>query len=326
MAVLWQGHEAEAYILGDATNVEDSGVADSGYERTGMRVGRTSGSLTSAPDWGAVDEIWHRFVHASSGGYSVNMVIWAAKNSSGQIVAQIIVPTTTTAKYQVWNGAAFVDVGSAWSLLGADTKARFDIHHRGGSTGIVEVYYGAPGSRSLVVGVSGSYTSAVSIVRVFHAPNTVGGFFNTVVAHEVVQTTSTLNATSEVKQPTSEGTDVGGTGAYTDVNESTFSDANLINFSAAAQRHSFKAGARTLTQAIVTGVTASCRAWYEAGGPTQIKPYLMIGGTRYYGTTFTLTLTAAAYQYTWTTNPSTGVAFTPAEANSATLEWGWEAV
>jgi hypothetical protein len=48
--------------------------------------------------------------------------------------------------------------------------------------------------------------------------------------------------------------------------------------------------------------------------------------TRYYGTTFALDVIPLAYQYTWQLNPATGVAFTAAEANAATLEWGWEAV
>jgi hypothetical protein len=167
---------------------------------------------------------------------------------------------------------------------------------------------------------------AANITRIFHS-SIAGGFDDTATAHSIVQTTPTLASTSEIKPPTSNGGDLDGAGTYAAVDEATpYSDADMVTFSAAGQHQSFKAAARAHTQATVSGVTASCRAWYEAGGPTQLKPYLKIAGVRYYGTTFALDLVANAYQYTWQTNPATGVAFTPTEASDANLEWGWEAV
>lgn len=328
MGILWVGHEAESYLLG-AANVENTGIQDATYERTTMFVGRSNlvGTLTSTPDWAATDEIWHRFNHTIGGGsHGVGAVYWALYNAANQIIAQIIVASSTTAKFQVWNGAAFADVGTAFTLLAAGTKERWDIHFKGGAAGQVEVYYGAAGSQSKVVDASGAYGSATGSVRTYH--NISGGSsFQQLVGHEIVQTTPTLNTTSEIKPPTSDGTDIdGGAGLWANVDEATFADSDLITLNAAAKRQSFKSAARTGTQAVVTGVTVSFRAWYEAGGPTSAKPYLTIGGVRYYGTTFALDVTAKGYQYTWQVNPATAVAFTTAEANAATLEWGVEAV
>lgn len=327
MSVLWIGHEADCYILGSSNSTESTAVSDAVYERTGMRAGNGgSGNLTSSPDWGAVDELWHRFNHNTQNG-STNWLIWGAQNAAGTNVARIIESPAATLQFQVWNGAAYVNVGAGVAMLGSLAKARFDVHFKGGAAGQVEVWYGSPGSQTKIVDTTGSYTSAVSIVRIFHGCNSVGGGFNTDVAHEVVQTTPTLNTTSETKPPTSDGADTdGGVGGWANVDETTYSDADYIALTASGKHQSFKSAARTGSQSVVTGVTVSARAWYEGGGPTQMKPYLTIGGTRYYGPAFTLDVVAKGYQYTFLLNPATGVAFTVAEANAATLEYGWEAV
>jgi hypothetical protein len=325
MGVIWQGHEAECYKLSSSSNTEDTGAREAGYERAGMKIPAGT-PIRSAPDWSSVDELWHRFRYNCTGGYAVGFVLWGVENAAGQILAQIVCVTTSTWQFQVWDGAAFVNVGSPQNYVSGGTVGRFDIHMKGGNPGQVEVYGGAPGSTALQLSATGNYNSVVNMVRIYHNAPSIAGGFNSYVAGEVVQTTPTLNTVSEMGFPASNGADTGGTGTYADVDEQNFSDSDFVAFSAAGQHQSFKAAARTLTDKIVTGVTASCRAWYEAGGATQIKPYLTIGGTRYYGPTLALTLVPAGYQYTWTTNPATGIAFTQAQANDATMEWGWEAV
>lgn len=330
MGVLWIGNEADCYLLFGGNAIEESGAQDTGgYARCGMRVSRTdASSLTSTPDWGAVDEIWHKFNYSTGSGVTSGVPIWAAKNAAGQIVAQLITTAVNVVQFQIWNGAAFVNVGATFAYSG--TLWRFDMHFVGGAAGYVELWAGPAGAQTKLLDTTGSpaaWGSAVSIVRIYHEGTRTGGGFNSDVGSEIVQTASTLSTRNETKQPTSNGTDVGGTGTWADVDEAApFNDSDVVTLSASGQHQSFKAAARTLTQAVVTGVTASCRAWYEAGGPTQIKPYLTISGTRYYGTTFNLGLTPQAYQYTWAINPATSAAFTQAEANAATLEWGWEAV
>jgi hypothetical protein len=325
--VYWQGHEADAYLLGTTANTENIDSRDATYERAGMASGRSGdGSLYSRPDWPAQNEIWHRFRHTAPGGYNVGMVFWAAIKADGTTIAQIVVSDATHAKYQAMIGGVLTDVGAPFVLLLAGSTARFDVHHKGTAGGKIEVYYGAPNAQTKVVDATADYSGAGSIVRIFHGQSLAGGGYLNSVAFEMVQDTSTLSSTSEIKPPTSNGADVDGTGTWADVDEQTTSDADLITLNAVGQRQSFKAAARTQTQAVVTGITVSCRAWYEAGGPTGIKPYLTIAGVRYYGAVFALDLVPLAYQYTFDVNPATLVAFTTAEANAATLEWGWEAV
>lgn len=56
--------------------------------------------------------------------------------------------------------------------------------------------------------------------------------------------------------------------------------------------------------------------------PRSIVPVLKIGGNIYIGATFTLTTSYQTFDYVWSVNPATGLAWTLAEVNS--LEFGVE--
>jgi hypothetical protein len=327
MPVLWVGHEAECYTIETANNIENAGAYEAGYERTGFRVGRGGGQSRSRPDFPAQNEIWHRFRHVTN--ISVNQIFWGAEKADGTMVARIIANVDNTHwQFQISaDGVAWTDVGGQISAAPSVNSvcSRFDVHLKAAVAGQIEVYYGAPGGQLKVLDVAGDFSAAAGVVRIYHGGNTVGGGYDTDVGHAVVQTTPTLATTSEVKPPTSDGADVDGTGTYADVDETPYSDADLLQLPAVGNRHSFKSAARALTQNVVSGITVSCRAWYEAGGPTSIKAYLTIGGVRYYSPAIQLSLIAEGYQYTFLTNPATGLAFTTAEANDATLEYGFEA-
>ena len=270
MTVLWVGHEAECYVLGNSHSIENNAVADAGYERTGMEVGESGGGgdLYSTPDWTPVDEFWQRWNDREE-NCSVGMTLWAALNVSGTQLARITTVTTTTGQFQVWDGSSWVNVGAAFTLVtGFGTKARWDLHIKGGNPGQVELYYGTPGSQVKVVDTTGDYSAVVNMVRIYHGATAAGpGTNHSYVAHEIVQTTSTLSSTSEVHPPTGDGTDTdGGVGGWANVDETPYNDADYIVLAASGKKQSFTTVARSLTQAVVTGVTASCRAWYEAGG------------------------------------------------------------
>lgn len=324
--LLWVGNEIDSYIPSGSNAFEEGGVQDAG-QREGMRVCRSDGSnVTSSPDWAAANEIWHRFNFQCDGGYTAGFILWAVKDATGQILAQIDFNAGSTFNVKVWNGAALTTVGTI-VLNAGGSKGVLHIHVKGGAAGIMEIYGGTPGAIAQLINLTAqNYASVVNMVRIYHAGALAGGGYNTHVAHEIVQTTSTLNTTCEIKPPNAQGGDVDGTGTFGSVNEAANNDTTYVNLPAAGNHQSFKAAARTLTQTAVLGVTVSARAWYEAGGSSQMKFYLKIGATRYYSPAINLTLVAAAYQYTWELDPSTGAAWTGAAANAATLEWGVEAV
>ena len=324
---IWVGHEADAFIIAASDQQENAGAAVSGLERTGMRTGRSSANiLVSSPDWTALSDFWCQFRY--TGATTTNQQIWIGYNASGTAVARLIFTTNSAIQFQVWNGSAWVNIGATFNIAGGVAKT--DIHLVAAVSGAVQIYHGAAGSQVKVLDTTGDYSGAANIVRIGQQANTAGGGFDSDISHCIVQTgTPTLNVTSEIKPPSSDGSDNDGGAAGTQfglVNETSYNDSNFVALTASGKHQSFKSAARTLTQSVCTGVTISARMWYEGGGPTSVKPYLTIGGTRYYGTTFALDVLPKGYQYTWNLNPATGVAFTVAEANAATLEWGWEAV
>lgn len=326
MSVLWVGHEAESFILisGNQTEQGNAAWTSPAYERTGMRVARSDGNgLKSTPDWAAADEFWEGW--RTNGCMTTNNLHWWAENAAGTVIARIIWLAGSLGQFQITNGSGgFVNVGPTFTL--STGLMRSDLHVKGGNPGQIELYYGPPGAQSKVIDVTGDYSLMVGMVRVGHGGGTCGGGFDNDIGHCVVQTTSTINTTSEIKPPNADGTDIdGGASGWSKVDEVSWSDADFVNLTTVGFKQSFKSAARTLTSTVVVGVTASARAWYEPGGPTGMKPYLNIGGTRYYGPTFALDVIPKGYQYTWQTNPATGVAFTAAEANDVNLQYGWEA-
>lgn len=133
----------------------------------------------------------------------------------------------------------------------------------------------------------------------------------------------------ETEAPNANGTDTDGTGAYTDVDElANDATTTAIEFSTAGQRKSFTSPARTGTHGsgTILAVTVAMDLRYVAGGPEKARFFLKIGGTRYYGPTFTLTLGYSGYQHAWSLNPATSAAWTSTDADSSGLEWGVEAV
>lgn len=328
MTLLFVGHESDCYEPGNSSNVESTSFRESTtLGRAGVRV--DGAPVVTYPDWGAVDELWVRFGMGgtNAGGTSGSSVIWDARNAAGTVMARIRKTaggSNGAAVAEVWNGATYTAVSGAIVVYNSDGTAKsLRVHFKGGVSGVFQIWY----EGALILDVTGDYSSAVSMVRCGFR----GGVTSTscVLSHVVIATTSILNMQCEQKPPAADSTDAAtatATGTFADIDETSMLATDFVQLTNAGDRRSFTYTARTLTLEKVEGVTLSCNALYEPGGATSIRPYLKIGGVRYYGTTFALGLTSRGYQYTWTTNPATGVAFTTAEANAAGLEGGWEAV
>lgn len=117
-----------------------------------------------------------------------------------------------------------------------------------------------------------------------------------------------------------------GSGVIADVNETPINNNTFYAFTAAGEQQGFTAPARTLSNEIKAVTLAGRWRQSDETSPSQVKPYLKIGGVLYYGDTFALTLGYLNYQYTWNLNPATGLDWTPAEVNDVALEFGWEIV
>ena len=138
----------------------------------------------------------------------------------------------------------------------------------------------------------------------------------------------------ETEGPNANGLDLGTTGTYLDVDEAVNDGyATMVQLAAAGNRASFRAPARTYRTAANAGarclavtVAADLRAGEDVTlGPQYAKFYLLLGGVRYYSPSFALSTTGKGYQYSWNTNPATGLAWDIALTTDTLFEWGVEA-
>lgn len=247
-------------------------------------------------------------------------------NSSGTLVFRIDGVYGGNMQCYYWNGSTWVTAGATFNIpyhVISGELHKIDLKFVGGVSGLFEIY------KDNVLQTSGSIASAAcDNIKQFAWRSTDSDSNNywSYFSEFVVDTTSTLGCVCETEQPTATGSDTDGVGAYTNVNETQRDDTGLITLDSAGQRRSFTAAARTQAAAVVTGVVASAVLACSSSGPQKAKFYLKISGTRYYSPDITLTLSMLPYNYIWVTNPATGAAWTAAEAQAASLEWGVEAV
>lgn len=264
-----------------------------------------------------------------------NLASWL--NSAGIEVVRVRTTGAQTFQLQFWNGSTWTAVGSAVTVAGGSTTAflyRWQLDFSGLGTGSGSLALRALVNDSEVVAmdVSGSgldLTSATNIdrLRLFSPGSTSNYWFS----EAFIKDGSAMSALVYSRTVNANGTDVDGTGSYTAIDDnSTFTpDTDFVTLSAAGNRQSTRAAARSFMGRNVKGVGFEARLRCGATGPTQVKPYLKISGTRYYwngGTAVTLTTAFADYWFGWETDPSTGAAWGATNAESVNLEFGIEVV
>lgn len=330
MTIYFQGSELEALWPNPSVGPgNEQNVVESPWSRAGsLPPGGASGWLRA--DAGQELPTFYGHVYFASvnpiniNANNIGMMEWT--DASGVGAVRLYNNDNGVWQAQYWDGDSWVNFGGQAAIIqtGVTYDVRIQLGNGTTTPDIIEIY------------INETVASAVSGVNLLKSnfPNGIRYQLHRTVNNStfswsqcVIADVPTLDWNSKTVVPATDGTySTDGTGVVTDVNESPVNNATFISMDTAGQRRSFKAAARTLTNE-VKGVTITGRIRLgDSGAPTKMKPFLLIGGTRYYGTTFTLTLGYLNYQYTWNSNPSTGVAWTPSQVNDANLEWGWEAV
>lgn len=322
MTILFAGSELESFITsGSPAEATTAGTFDSTYARASIRIPTVGTDYVETLPWTARSDLYYSFNWRQAGAGSVGTMV-QFYNNSGTPVFRIQHTSALTMQGQYWDGAAWQNIGSTYALAGS--RERVDIEIVGGASGSFRLSV----ENTLRLSGSASMTQVANLTKARHFGNSSSGtasnqtHISAVMAATEVTTTWLL----ESKPPTSAGTDTDGTGNYLNIDETTLSDADVIALASTGNKQSMKTGARTLASGFIPkGVTVTARAKCGATGPQSLKLYLLISGTRYYSSTIALTTSMAAYEYTWDLNPSTGVAWTSAQASDANLEWGYEA-
>lgn len=321
MTIYFQATERESFKVtpgtGNAIEVTTASTFDSAYSRASLNI---TNSAVAERDWGTslTSEIWFHCLFRPT-NVGTGQAILTLLDSSGNAFVRITLPSNGLLQAQYWNGSAWTNIGSTWAFT-LNTNYYLDVHVTLGASGGVEIFWNG----SLVTSGSASLT-AYSNLRTFQLRSntaSVSTFWSQIQVADV----STVNHSIATFVPSTAGTDTDGTGTNANMTEAVTSDATYVELTAAGQKRSGKNSARAYT-GTVRGVTVGGRLMrVDATGPQKAKPYVLISGTRYYGTTYTLTTGFADYSYTWQTNPATGVEWTASDINDADLEMGWEAV
>lgn len=254
-------------------------------------------------------------------------------SSTSVEVVRLRCTSTGQLQLQYWSGSAWVGVGAAVAVA-EDIGFRFRLIYSGMGTSsgsitgaVVNISSGETVASWTATGLN--LTACPDIARA-GINKTFSGTFT---VNEYIMSNENLDAllcNSGVCNST--GTDnTGATGTFAAVDEgagyaASVDDSDLIQLPASGARYSMRMPARNFASRAVRAVVINYRARRGASGPTTIRPYLKIGGTRYYAADQVLTTSfVSGYQAIFNVDPSTGLEWEIAAAQDANLEFGFEA-
>lgn len=324
--ILFVGSEREALIQGPGSTYQET--ASAGYYRPAPYAraasGLGGGDYYRAPLGGPYPLLSVHVATRNDGFGAGGGDVVAFLDSADNIFLRLFGENPTW-HMQYWDGAAWQNIGvSVNPTYGSVGLFDITLDMSTPSAAEVHAYYNGIEFGAGTVDIS-DYVSDIEEVR-FYRGQSDGQWFSEVVITDSDEKIAGVGLTTF--PATSNGTDTGGLGNPSDVNEINMDLGTFIALNGAGVRRSFVSTDRGLnTDRIVLGFTVAGRMSKTGStGPQHVKPYVLIGGTRYYGSTFALTVSADPYKYTWVLNPDTAAPWTAAEVNDPDLEWGWEAV
>lgn len=270
--------------------------------------------------------------------YAANNTLFSALNDAGTEVLRMRSTGSATFQLQFWNGSTWTGVGSSVALATGTSvqyRACLDFTDMGTGSGSLRLQVREVATDTVVFDQSGSALNLASATNVASLRVYSPGISSSTYHHAglFIKDGSAITAYCYSSYTSANGTDTDGTGSENDIDDGvtgavTNPDADLVSIASTGQRHSFVAAARNFGGRSVYGVGFECRLRRGATGVANARPYLKIGGTRYYHPDAPVALNTAFtnYVFAWENNPATGAAWTTAAAESGTLEFGIEAL
>jgi hypothetical protein len=319
MTVFFAAGELEAYtVSGPVTESTNSGTYDTACARCSIRPFTNTADYAESPVYTSATTSWTHFevTTGNSAGTSGNTLItWY--NSSATAVFRLQFTGSGVLQAQYWNGSAWTNIGST-TTLSVSVRYIIDLKIICGSSGSFELYL----NQTLTLSGSASMGSVTNIAR--HRLQTptsggTGGGFSQIICADV----STVGWKLYLKPPTGNGANTAFTGTFADVDETSLNDADYIESVAANDVETYTGAAMTFASGAVKAVVVSARALNIATGPQNMQLALRRSSTNYFtadvagiGTGF------APFLGIWETDPSTGAAWTSANAALAANEFG----
>lgn len=337
MTIYFAGGETEAFVVSSSAQVAESTTTaaswDSAYARCSIRL--SNGSAPSTSDYAETPTLsaslttcwvhWEWYYNSTTGNSGSTML--TLYNSSATAVFRLQFTSAGVLQPQYWNGSAWTNLGSTFSISLA-VKYTFDLKLVCGGSGSAEFYSG--GILQVGVGGSASMTSVTNVQKVRWNNNTTNGSNanQSQISQCIVADVSTVGWKFHLKPPTGDSsTNTAFTGTFADVDETVLSTADFIQSSAANDVETFTGAALTLGSGTVKAVVVSGLAKNSATGPQNLQFALRRGSTNYFSSSVSgISNGYLPFQNIWETDPSTSSTWTTANAGSASTEFGVKSI
>lgn len=327
MTILFAGNQFTDFLMPNTNAVETTtaGWFDSAWVPNAMSISNYSNPPLLSPVFAAQTNAWVHFevrpgtVDTSAGGNTTTALWFRGYDSSGVERFRLHTGAGAAVIASYYNGTSWTVIGtSGTGLYVQNVRYQFDINIDIPNNKI-DFYIG----RTLAYSFSGTLGSNLAQIGLNSFDNgNQAGFSQVIVADE-----STLWFKYKLDLPNANSsTNTAFTGDYTAVDEAILSDLDYITSGTANQVETFKAPARTFTGYSVLAVILNYRALRDTTGPQNIRGVLTIGGTNYETSDRALGLGFTNFKEYYSTNPATGIAWTPAAAGDVNLEFGVKSI
>jgi len=328
MAILWMGGEDIDFPINLGTVARTSaGAYRDEYARCaiGGPTGNVVSDCVSNPfPGGGITNFWLTARPGIGGFSNAGRAIGLVASSSGALRTGFYIGVPSLASSQIclmtWDGTTSTivatEVGNSWIGPTDINSLKFDLHvvNFGASSTVTVYVNGTAVINYTGVTAVGGITS-VDSVCLHGAGSPYGGWMNW--SEIIVSDQDTRTFSLRLLVPNATGTTDQWTGAYTDVNEVTVSDANVVSTNTVGQDEQFNLTDLPAGTFVIRGVKEVVRASTTVGATaTKVALGINSGGTVDAGTQQALTTAWLTYERIMQTNPITSASFTTAEINS----------
>lgn len=301
MTKYFMGGEIGAFLPsdGNVNETTNASLYDTAFSRCAIAItGGSSYAIT--PDLGLPAAFYIHFKGARG-----------SSNSTTQDM--LVLKTATTDVFRVRSNGTSVWmqalISAVWTTVGTTEAipvngSHFDLYIDGNSaTGNAKLYV-AGTLRINAASVDLSAVTGVETLR-FHSWSNDTFYFSQVI----IDDEPTIGGRLFTIPITGAGATSTWIGAYTEIDEAVYSDADFINTSTANAVSTFAVTAPSLTGYVIEAVAVTARAKKGGSGPTQLQLVLRSAGTDYFSASKALDVGYGGFLNIWETNPATGAAF-----------------
>lgn len=322
MTILFVGSEDidfTGYVTADAS----SGF-DAAYSRAGVipTISAVTGGILPANAFAAPqNEVWLHIYggNPTQSGTSLGYFLSFSNASKTRAIG-------VKKSSQGNNAQIFCDNGSGTELLGtaftfASSPGEYDLHAKiTGTAVLVEVFKDS----ILIKTENFTLVSTYSLTSFELAAQGPTPSWSLKFSQVVAATESTIGWKVFTRPPTGDGAEVGWTGAYTNVDEPTLDNADLITTAVAAKRTFTRAALTIPGGSDVKAVAVS--AYGRTGMPSLDDLTLLMrkSGVNYASSIQPMSAGFKSFAKIWETDPSTGAAWNNALIEGTSLQFGIE--